>query len=309
MSKVLVVFGATGQQGSSVVQQVLNDTELSQTYRIRAITRNANSPNAMQLKDKAEVLEGDMLDRGFVERALAGAHTVFLMTAPVFGPDGLDAEFNAAKVIADVAVEKGVEYLIFSTLPAVRDISGGKFTNVTPFDAKAKAEQYIRSLPLRSAFYCPGSFMENFASQTFLGPKPVGDGKWVLRRPVPASARLPLIDAVGDGGKFVGAILAQPDRYAGKTFHASTALYDWDEMAAAISRATGKTVIYEQMPVDEFAREMPFAPEMWSDAFGYYAECGYFGPDTESLVAWAAENARGRLTTLDEYLQAHPLEL
>ena len=61
MSKILAVFGATGQQGSSVINYVLQDPELSQEYKIRAITRDVNSEKAKQLKEKVEVVYGDML--------------------------------------------------------------------------------------------------------------------------------------------------------------------------------------------------------------------------------------------------------
>ena len=164
MAKVLGVFGATGQQGGAIVDYVLNDAELSEQYRIRAITRDVNSEKAKQLRNRVEVVGGDMTDRVSLEAALSGVHTVFLMTTPSFGPDAVEAEFNTAKLVAQVAVEAGVEYIIFSTLPAVAEISGGKYTKVTAFDAKAKAEKYIRTLPVRSAFYCPASFMENFQS-------------------------------------------------------------------------------------------------------------------------------------------------
>lgn len=43
MSKILAIFGAAGQQGSSVLNHVLNDPELSQEYSVRAITRDVNS--------------------------------------------------------------------------------------------------------------------------------------------------------------------------------------------------------------------------------------------------------------------------
>jgi hypothetical protein len=103
-----------------------------------------------------------VLNRVSLETALTGPHTVFAMTTPSFGPDGLEVEYNSAKTIADVAVEKGAEYIIFSTLPPAKQISGGKYTKITPFDAKAKAEQYIRGLPIKSAFYSGGSLVENF---------------------------------------------------------------------------------------------------------------------------------------------------
>ena len=183
MSNILAVFGATGQQGGSVIDHVLNDPKLSQEYTIRAITRDVNSDKAEQLKAKrVEVVEGDVFNRASLATALAGAHTVFAMTTPSLEADALEIEYNSGKTIVDVAVEKGAEYIIFSTLPNVSEISGGKYTKVTLFDAKAKIEQYIRGLSIKSAFYSPGMFMENFQSQPYLNPQPAPNGTWVMAR-------------------------------------------------------------------------------------------------------------------------------
>ncbi|CAM1511973.1 Fc.00g094860.m01.CDS01 [Cosmosporella sp. VM-42] len=311
MSNILAVFGATGQQGSSVVNYVLNDPELSQKFKVRAITRDANSEKAKQLKEKnVEVVSGDSSDRASIQAALTSVHTVYIMTVPDFSPDAVQVEFNSAKTMADVAVEKGVKYIIFSTLPSVIEMSGGKYTQVTPFDAKAKAEQYIRGLPIKSAFCSLGSFMENLQSQTFLAPQPSPDGTWVMTRPVSSKVQQPLINAVGDTGKFVGAILAEPEKYEGKTFHAATALYTFQEIVDALAKNTGKTIVYKQVPFEDFRKTLPWAPDLWIDAFHSQEEFGgYFGPEGEKLVAWAAANARGKLTTLDEYLEEHPFKL
>ncbi|KAI9874641.1 MAG: hypothetical protein M1823_007641, partial [Watsoniomyces obsoletus] len=59
MSKILAVFGSTGQQGSSVVNYVLDDPELSQKFKIRAITRDVTTEKAKQLMEKVEVVQGD----------------------------------------------------------------------------------------------------------------------------------------------------------------------------------------------------------------------------------------------------------
>ena len=310
MSKILAVFGATGQQGSSVIKYVLQDPELSQKYKIRAITRDVNSEKAKQLKENVEVIYGDVLNRASLETALTGVHTVFAMTTPTFDLDGgLQAEYNSGKTIADVTVEKGAEYIIFSTLPPVKDISGGKYSNVIHFDAKAKVEQYIRGLHIKSAFYSPGVFMQNFQTIPILAPRQASDGTWIIALQVSPEAQWPMIDAVGDTGKFVGAILAEPDRYEGKTFCAASASYTLREVAATLSKATGKTVIYKQIPVEDFKKSLPFGQDIFPDSFSYIEEFGYWGPDSERLVAWAAENARGKLSTFEEYLEAHPLQL
>lgn len=217
MSKVLAVFGATGLQGGSLINYILSDAELSSWYKIRAITRDPESAAAKHLKDKhVDVVHGDMSDAASIRNALTGADTVFAMTTPSFGPSAVADEYNIAKTLADAAVSVGVNYLIFSTLPGPREISKGKYTAVTPFDAKANAEKYIRTLPIKSAFYSPAFFMENFHTQPFLGPKKQPDGTWLLERPTSPHTTWAYINAGEDTGKFVGAILAEPDKYVGQ---------------------------------------------------------------------------------------------
>lgn len=310
MPSILAVFGATGVQGGSLVDYVLNDPELSQKHEICAITRDATSDNAKALQDKVKVVQADVSDPVSIESALTGVHTVFAMTIPSFTPDGLEVEFSHGKTIADAAVRQGVKYLIFSTLPAVNEISGGKYYHVTPFDAKAKIEHYIRNLPIKSAFVSFGFFMQNLHTQPFLGPVPAPDGTWILARPAPSTSRIPYIDAAANVGNVVGTILAEPEKYEGKTFCAAERLYSLEEIAALLSQSSGKTVVYKQVTLEEFKKSIPFAPDLFADGFGFSEEFGgYWGPDTERLVAWAVKNTRGRLRTLKEYLEANPIRL
>ena len=324
MSKILAVLGATGRQGGSVVNHVLNDPELSTQFKIRAVTRDVNSEKTKRLLSQGdiEVVQGDTLSRASLEMALTGVHTVFIMTTRPLGPSitldpqiALDLELNSAKMIADVAVEQGVEYIIFSTLPPARDISGGTVTVMTFFDAKAKAEQYIRSLPIKSAFVSLGGFMENFESQPFLAPRrdPSNPDTWILARHVSSKTQVPYIDAAGDTGKFVGAILAEPDKYEGITFCAAERLYSLEEIAAILSKTTGKTVVYKRISREEFKERLNMIPEYFAESLVAVTDLaeqfGYFGKGGEERVAWARENARGKLASLEDFLERHPLVL
>jgi uncharacterized protein YbjT (DUF2867 family) len=310
MSKILAVFGATDQQGGSVVEQVLNDTELSLEYKIRIITRNPDSTKATQLKVKVEVVRGDVNDARSLRAALTGVHTVFAMTTVAFDPDTLD-EYSQAKQIADAAVETGVQYIIFSTLPSARDISGSKYTRIGNFDAKADAEKYIRGLPIKSAFISLGGFMENYVNVPFVRPQPAGDGTYVLINTNPPYVKMPLLNGSVDTGKFVGAILADPDKFLGKTICASQGLYSWEETAVLLSKSSGKTVVHKQVSEEDFAAMIPTPAYagVLIDSFKYFEEYGYYRPGMEKSIKWAVSNARGRLTSFDEYLEKNPLQL
>ena len=52
MSKLITVFGATGNQGSSVIQAVLADPVLSKEFRIRGVTRDTTKEAAKELASK-----------------------------------------------------------------------------------------------------------------------------------------------------------------------------------------------------------------------------------------------------------------
>ncbi|KAF2448012.1 putative hscarg dehydrogenase [Karstenula rhodostoma CBS 690.94] len=276
MFKILAIFGATGKQEISIIDHVLNDSELSRQYKIRAITRDFTSAKAKLLQDKVEVVHGAILNRPSVETALTGVHAVFIMTASFLSPD-VEGQISS------------------SALPSIYELSGGKYVKVTGFDIKAKAEQYIWGLPVPSAFCSLGSFVENFESYSYLTPRKEED-----------------VNSVRDTGKFVGAILAEPDKFDGKTLCDATKLYSLQEMIAIVSKATGKDITYKHISPDEFRKRLKLPDsvvDMFMEMITFLDETEYFGPNTENLVAWSANNARGKLSTLEEYLEAHPLRL
>lgn len=52
MSKLITVFGATGNQGGSVIEAILADSELSKEFKIRGITRDTTKKSAQDLAKK-----------------------------------------------------------------------------------------------------------------------------------------------------------------------------------------------------------------------------------------------------------------
>lgn len=49
MSKLITVFGASGNQGGSVIRHILADAKLSKEFRIRGITRDIEKPASQDL--------------------------------------------------------------------------------------------------------------------------------------------------------------------------------------------------------------------------------------------------------------------
>lgn len=305
MSKLLVIFGVTGQQGGSVAKYVINDPELSSIYKVRGITRDSSKPSAKSLmQEGVELVNADMADKESIKRALKGADTVFAMTSATYELVSKQ-ERTQGKRLVDAAVEENVKYFIWSTLPHVEKISEGKILGVLHFDEKAEVEEYLRSKPIKSAFYAPAMFMQNFNAD--FGPRPLGDGTYGIFNILNPDRKVPLLDIVGDTGKFVGAILANPDRYEGKVISSAANLYSMNEVAQTISKVTGKTVNYNQVTEKDYRGFLP--PEAADDLVGMFKHIndnGYFGPGMKDLVDSGIKQARGHVTSLEEYFIQNP---
>jgi uncharacterized protein YbjT (DUF2867 family) len=302
MSKVLAVFGATGQQGGSVASYVAK--EVPSQYKVRAITRDPSKPAALKLKDLGiEVVAGDANDENSLELALKGADTVFAMSA--MSTDGKSSEFKDGKAIADAAVKAGASFFIWSTLPPVSKLSNGELTHVEHFDDKAKVEEYVRSLPIKSAFYSPGIFLQNFHGM--MKPHPTENGYAIMNIMDP-KVTLPWVDITKDTGKFVGQILKKPDTFAGKTLYGAGGHYSLEDISKIISKVSKRDVGYTQIPEATYRSFMPPAiVDDITEMFKWHNKFGYFGPKTKELVNQSLTEIDFKPTTAEEYFEANPI--
>src|SRR5882672_4315082 len=130
--KLIAVIGATGQQGGGVVRAL----QAGSQFKVRALSRNPGKHRELV----GEVVEADLSRPETLKAAFEGAHGVFLVTNP--WEQGAD-ERNQATAAVRAAKDSGVEHLIWSTLPDVEAISGGKL-NVPHFTGKAKVDRIVK---------------------------------------------------------------------------------------------------------------------------------------------------------------------
>ncbi|KAK7943178.1 NmrA family transcriptional regulator [Apiospora aurea] len=303
MPKLLVIFGATGQQGSALIDHVLNTPSLSSEFTLRGTTRNASKPAASALKDRGvEVVEADFNDGRSLAEAVSGAHTVFGMTN--FWDEGsVEVEIKQGKAIADASVTAGVTQLIWSSSPNVTEMTNGEH-GLAHFDSKAEVEEYIRNLNIRSTFFMPGWFMQNHLSMM---PLVKGDdSSYTFRQPWPSTTRIPVID-IRDTGKFLAPVLANPDKYHGKRLTCAAAFYTPIEMAETWSKVLGKNVELQQATEEEsFA--IPFTEEqkkMIKDASTLMTKYEYYGPTGDDGLAWTLAQLTDRPVTWEKFLNDH----
>lgn len=194
----------------------------------------------------------------------------------------------------------------------VKKISGGKLTNVLSFDVKADVEAYIRTLPIPSAFFTPPSFMQNLHGPGTLAVRPLGDGTCGIVNIATPETLIPLVDPASDSGKFVGAILANQDKYAGKVFVSAVRLYSMKEIVDIVSKVSGKEVRYVQIEEEAFRANLPESMrDMLTEMMVFFRDFGYCGSDTRQMVEWTVEQVGGPegLTSLEGFLRRCPLKL
>src|SRR5258708_9288550 len=130
--KLIAVIGATGQQGGGVVRAL----QASGQFKVRALSRNPGKHR--QLAE--EVVQADLDRPETLNAAFAGADGVFLVTN--FWEAGTD-EYKQATAAVRAAKEAGVKHVVWSTLPNVEAISGGKL-HVPHFTGKAKIDRVVK---------------------------------------------------------------------------------------------------------------------------------------------------------------------
>jgi uncharacterized protein YbjT (DUF2867 family) len=254
--KIIAVVGATGAQGGGLVRAILNDQ--SGPFAARAITRNPTSDKARALAaEGVEVVAADADSPESLEPAFAGAHGAFLVTNfwEHFSPE---RELAQATNMARAAKAAGVAHVVWSTLEDTRlrvpleddrmPTLQGKY-KVPHFDAKGEADEVFRRLGVPTTFLVTSFYWDNliyFGS----GPKRGADGTLAITFPMD-DRKLPGI-AAEDIGKCAYGIFVRGRELLGKTVAVAGEHLSGDEMAAALTRALGQEVRYQNVPPEVF---------------------------------------------------------
>lgn len=305
--KLIAVVGATGAQGSGLCRAILNDRDGG--YGVRALTRNTESAKAKELADMgAEVVRADVDDVESLKKAFHGAYGAFCVTFfwDHFSPEKEVAE---AKNMAAAAKHASLEHVIWSTLEDTRNwipISdnrmptlNGKY-KVPHFDGKGEANRAFSELRLPRTFLLTSFYWENMI-HFGMGPKKGVDGKLYITMPM-GDKKLPGI-ASGDIGKCAYAIFRKGPEFIGKIVGIAGDHLTGYQMAAALTKALGKEVLYNDVFPDAYrAFGFPGAEDLGNmfqfkhDFEDYF--CGArsldfsrsLNPSMHTFESWLAEN-------------------
>jgi uncharacterized protein YbjT (DUF2867 family) len=299
--KLIAVIGATGQQGGGVVRAL----KASGQFKVRALTRDPSKHRELA----EEVVEADFDRPETLKAAFEGAYGVFLVTN-FWAPGGTD-ELTQATAAIRAAKDAGVEHFVWSTLPDVEAISGGKF-NVPHFTGKAKIDRIVKEAGFNNySFVIPPFYYQNLVG--VMAPQKQADGSvgWTL--PLDPTVRVIHMGDINELGNVVVGAFAHPDQ-AGKGQYLPLVgdFMSFNEIVETLNRQ-GHNFSYNQVPKEIFAGFFPGANEI-AEMLSYWEAHTYLGSDLSDQIAlankvagreptrfstWAGENFPKQLNATD----------
>ncbi|KAF5485407.1 NmrA-like family domain-containing protein 1 [Colletotrichum siamense] len=295
---IVAVIGATGAQGGSVVNQLLQDPK----WKVRGITRNANSAKAKSLADKGvEVVTADVNDESSLAKAFEGAAAAFVVTTywesvPTLGRDGAGLEeLEQLKNLARAASQSTtLNHYVISSLPHADKASNGRL-KVPHLDYKQQAIDWmIENTPelwSKTTEFWLGWYTSNLAFLPTMRftPIPMSAG-YAFIVPSSPSGILPISgDAQNNSGIVVRGILEAGAKAYGKVAVCVTDYKPMAQLVDVFEKVTGKPAVYFEISDSDMAK-------IWGD-FG--AELAAQLRFSEKFPDWNSL-ASGRIISLEE---------
>ncbi|KAF8197703.1 NAD(P)-binding protein [Mycena galopus ATCC 62051] len=296
---IITIFGATGTQGSSVLEAILADGK----YTPRAVSRSLDSDRSKALLARGiEVVVGNLWDKESLKTAMRGSEAVFSITnfwdPEIFpaGPEG-KGELTQGKNLVNAAKEVGVKFFIWSSVSNATKESNGLYKHIYHFDNKAAITEYLKESGVPYAVLLTGWFAENLWTIGSLrksekgsgytlpiakyGPEDLQSFTWIDQDL--GKAAVTLLTNYGDPSKGV----------LGKSYPVITMRCTFPEFAAAIAAGIKKEVTFitlETTGIREFDEMYLFQAK-----FGLYSDTPAHNPD---LVALGV-----KFSTMEEFIQ------
>src|SRR6266436_4758236 len=189
--------------------------------------------------------------------------------------------------------DAGVKHFIWSTLPDVEAISGGKF-NVPHFTGKAKIDRVVKDGGFENyTFVIAPFYYQNLAG--VLAPHKQADGSMGWALPLDPTRRVIHMGDINELGNIVAGAFAHPDEAGnGEYLPLVGDFISFNEIVETLNRQ-GHNFSYKQVPKESFAGSFPGATEI-AEMFSYWEAHTYLGLDSSDQIALANKVA-GRQPT------------
>ncbi|GLY89135.1 NmrA family NAD(P)-binding protein [Actinoallomurus iriomotensis] len=300
-SAPVLVTGATGRQGGATARALR-----AAGVPVRALVRDPSTDRARAVEALgAELVTGDLHDRGSVIRAAEGARAVFSVQMPAIVGDAFDFEGEIAQGVnlVEGAKAAGVPQFVHTSVTGAgrhTEAPGwaeGRWASMEgTLGAKSAIQDRVREAGFPHwTLLKPGFFMENFLpSMAFLFPRGIEGGLVSVLNP---ETRLSLV-AVDDIGGAAAAAITAPERFDGVELELASDYLSMKEIAEVLSRVLGTRLTAPDMTEEEaLAAGMPAmgATHEWLNVTGQPGRPEYaraLGLPLTSFEEWAREHLR-----------------
>ncbi len=234
MNPKILITGATGATGRGVVQALLKGG-----LPVRAFVHSEDERSHLLSHEGADIAVGDLLDFHAVRRALDGVQRAYFVYPIVPGIAQATVQF------AQAAREVGVDLIVNMSQKSARreaksDAALQHWLSERIFDWSGVPVTHLR--PTYFAEWL--LYMHNMIREGRISV-PFG----------PAGRHAPI--AAEDLAAVIAAILTAPDEHRGQTYPLFGPIeLTLPEIAAIVGRTLGKTIRYEKIPADQWAREI-----------------------------------------------------
>lgn len=235
MSKTVLITGATGDTGRAAVREAI-----ALGLQVRAMVHRKDDRSTALEALGAEVVVGDLLEINTVRDAMKNVDAAYFVW-PV--QPGL---INATVNFAQAAKETGVKTVIhLSQRSANRESSSDSCRDTFI------AEEILNWSGLPVIHLRPTYFLEWLLYPWQLPYLQQG----ILRMPVGKGRHSPI--AADDQGRAIAALLKNPEGHIGTTIPLSGPVeMDHEQMAAELSEALGRTIVFQDLPIDEYCKSI-----------------------------------------------------
>ncbi len=287
--KTIIVCGATGKQGSKVLDSLIK----SKKWHIIALSRNPEGSKAVAIKNRGiDIRKADLQDKASLVSAFENAHGVYGVTTPETAKGKMNTQMEKEQGfnLIDACVKNGVQHLVLSTVLYISD----EQLSIPYVQSKQDIEAYAIEKKIPYTFLRPSSFIDEIGGPYLPIKKSTVTGM------ADGDAKVPYV-ACQDIGIFASMAFANPEKYLGRKINLIGDFLSGDELARLLSKVTDGRVHKHKAPpkwlMKIFARE-------WLPLREFFERCGrppYPEGMTKALITCKKEHHE--MLSFEKYLE------
>ncbi|KAI1205735.1 NAD dependent epimerase/dehydratase [Annulohypoxylon truncatum] len=293
--KKILVCGATGNQGSGVVQHCLKAGQA-----VFALVRDVTSTSAQKLQDSgATLVEGNFDDVESLQRATATVDAVFFTATYTLGSE-TDLR-HANNIIAAARQSDTVSTIIYTGSASMDRILahpmfGPEYSEYEYWTTKRRLETLVRESGIANwVIVRPAWFMQNFLPPISDFVFPGLADKRVMPVAWKPETRVEMVDG-SEVGVVAAAAVADVEKYSGRVIELAAEALTLDEVAEVLSKVSGSQVKVDYMnPKQLMSLLGPYG--------GHVAEHQVMHNELGHFIDLEKTNREFKLTGFEEFLQ------